>query len=157
MNFPSLVERALRIAAVLLMTGLLASVMLGVVSRGLNRPFAWTDEMAQYLLVWTGFVGWMIAARRRSHIRIDVLIDRWPRPLRRLIEVVVQAAVMALAVALFLYSFALIERNLDIEWVSLPLSGALLYLPIPFAALVLIAQAAIEIRDALRGADAGPR
>jgi TRAP-type C4-dicarboxylate transport system permease small subunit len=64
---------------------------------------------------------------------------------------------MALAVALFLYSFALIERNLDIEWVSLPLSGALLYLPIPFAALVLIAQAAIEIRDALRGADAGPR
>jgi TRAP-type C4-dicarboxylate transport system permease small subunit len=133
------------------MTGLLGCVVLGVVSRGVGRPFAWTDEMAQHLLVWTGFVGWILAARRRSHIRIDVFIDRLPRPARLAAEIAIQAAVMVLASALFVYSFALIERNLDVEWVSLPLPGALLYLPIPFAALALIAQAGTEMAEAFRG------
>ena len=58
----SLLERALRFAAVLLLMALLGAVVTGVISRQLNRPVIWSDEMAQYLLVWTGFVGWMIAA-----------------------------------------------------------------------------------------------
>ena len=48
-------------AAVLLLLAMLGSVFLGVIFRFLNAPLAWTDEMAQYLLVWTAFTGWIIA------------------------------------------------------------------------------------------------
>jgi TRAP-type C4-dicarboxylate transport system permease small subunit len=72
-------DRIVRGAAVALLLSLLVAVLLGVLSRQLNAPLAWTDELAQYLLVWTGFVGWIIAARRRSHIRITVFADKLPR------------------------------------------------------------------------------
>jgi TRAP-type transport system small permease protein len=146
-----LLDRLIRYAAVTLLLALLASVVTGVVSRQLNRPVPWSDELAQHLLVWSGFAGWMIAARRRSHIRIDVFIDRLPRILRLAMEVLIQLAVVAFALALVWWGWPLVPRNWDIEWVSLPLSSALLYLPIPLAAAVLIGQALAAIRLALAG------
>ena len=50
-------DRLVRAAAVGLLLALLVAVLLGVASRQLNAPLAWTDELAQYLLVWTGFTG----------------------------------------------------------------------------------------------------
>lgn len=138
-------------AAVLLMLALLMSVTLGVVFRAIGNPLVWTDEMAQYLLVWCGFCGWMIAARRGSHIRINMFIDMLPRRARLLVELVIQLATIVFALALIWYVPSVIQRNLDIEWVSLPISAALLYIPVPIAAFALIVQAAVEISDVLHG------
>lgn len=147
-----LLDNALRVCAVLLMLALLASVVTGVVSRVFGRPVPWSDELAQNLLVWTGFTGLMIAARRRNHIRITVLIDRLPRRLRAAMEIALRLAVILFAVSLMRWGTPLIERNWDIDWVSLPLSVGLLYLPIPLVALVLIGQAMAEIAEIARGA-----
>jgi TRAP-type transport system small permease protein len=147
----ALSERLLRAAAVVLVMGLLGAVVTGVVSRLFNRPVIWSEELAQYLLVWTGFLGLMIAARRRSHIRIDVFINLLPRPLRLVWEVLIQAAMIVFALAMARYGIALIGRNWDVDWVTLPLSAALLYVPIPFAAATLVVQALIEIALAFKG------
>ncbi|MBB4016922.1 TRAP-type C4-dicarboxylate transport system permease small subunit [Chelatococcus caeni] len=147
-----LADRAVAAAAVLLLLALLACVFLGVVFRLVNQPLAWSDEMAQYLMVWTAFVGWILAARRRSHIRITVVIDQLPPPLRRGAEVLIQLAVAALGMVLLSRSFGLIERNFDVEWVSLPLSAALVYVPMPIAGFAVVAQALVEIAEVLAGA-----
>ena len=149
-------DYALRVAATVLLLGILGSVVAGVVSRQLGNPLSWTDEAAQYLLVWTGFTGMILAGRRRSHIRIDVFIDRLPPLARRVAEVIIQACVIAFAAALVRYSPALIERNLDVEWISIPLSAALLYVPMPIAAAALVVGAAVQLVEAFRGPLAAP-
>ena len=138
-------------AACLLMIALLASVTLGVVFRTIGQPLAWTDEMAQYLLVWTGFAGWIIAGRRGSHIRITVFIERLPRGARLALEAMIQIAMIVFALALLWYSPAIISRNLDIEWVSLPLSAAILYFPVPVAAFALALEAASDLVTLTKG------
>ncbi|MCZ8374098.1 MAG: TRAP transporter small permease [Beijerinckiaceae bacterium] len=152
-------DRALRWMAVLLMAALLVSVVAGVVARAIGQPLAWTDEAAQNLLVWTGFTGLMIAARRRSHIRITMLVDLLPEKAGRAFEILLRLAVVLFAIQLIRYGTPLIGRNWDIEWVSLPLPAGLLYLPIPFAAALLIVQAlaeAVQIaRHGLRAAGSG--
>jgi TRAP-type transport system small permease protein len=147
----AILDRLVRHAAVVLLLALLASVITGVVSRQIGRPAPWSDEMAQHLLVWTGFAGWVIAARRRSHIRITVFIDRLPQAARVALECIIQLAVIGFALAMLRWGWPLVPRNWDVEWVSLPLPGALLYLPVPFAAAVLIAQAMADIRLAVAG------
>jgi TRAP-type C4-dicarboxylate transport system permease small subunit len=138
-------------AAVLLLLAMLATVFLGVVFRLVGEPLTWSDELAQYLLVWTGFTGWIIALRRRSHIRIGLIVDLlkgWPR---RIAEIGIQLLVAALGAILLTKSFGLIQRNIDVEWVSLPLSVALVYIPMPIAGLVVLLQAAAQIIEAVRG------
>jgi TRAP-type C4-dicarboxylate transport system permease small subunit len=144
-------DRIVRMAAVALLLSLLVAVLLGVLSRQLNAPLAWTDELAQYLLVWTGFVGWIIAARRRSHIRITVFAEKLPAGAGRVLEIVTQAAIIVFAAVLIRYSFALIERNWDVESIALPISGAALYIVMPLAGLALILQALAEIGDVVAG------
>lgn len=146
-----LCDRIVRWAAVVLLLTLLVTVVLGVLSRQLNAPLAWTDELAQYLLVWTGFTGWIIGARRRSHIRITVFADRLPAGAGRVLEVVTQVSIIVFAGVLIRYSFALIERNWDVESIALPISGAALYVVMPLAGLALIVQALAEIGDVVSG------
>ena len=144
-------DRLVRAAAVALLLTLLVCVVLGVISRQLNAPLAWTDELAQYLLVWTGFVGWIIAARRRSHIRITVIADRLPTIAGQGLEIVTQLAVILFAGVLVRYSFALIERNWDVESIALPVSSAALYIVMPLAGLALILQALADIAAVVAG------
>jgi len=49
----------------------------------LNDSIAWTEEIARYLLICTSFVGAAMAARRGSHIALDILAFAVPGPLRR--------------------------------------------------------------------------
>ena len=130
---------------------MLAAVFLGVVFRLAGEPLAWSDELAQYLLVWTAFTGWIIASRRRAHIRIGLIVDRlrgWPR---RAAEIVIQFLVAALGMILLVKSFGLIQRNVDVEWVSLPLSVALVYIPMPIAGCAVVLQAIAQIAEAIAG------
>ena len=146
-----LADRLLEVAAVLLLLAMLGAVFFGVVFRALNRPLAWSDELSTYLLVWVGFVGWIIAGNRGSHIRILVLLDRLPPLLRRWAEVLIQILVAFFGLVLLTRSFGLIQRNADVMWVSLPLSVALVYIPVPIAGFAVVCQSALAIARALRG------
>jgi TRAP-type C4-dicarboxylate transport system permease small subunit len=144
-------DRLTGFAAVVLLLTMLAIVFLGVVFRLAGEPLAWSDELAQYLLVWTGFTGWNLASRRRSHIRIGLIVEQLRGWARRLAEVAIQLLVAALGMILLVKSFGLIERNIDVEWVSLPLSVSLVYIPMPIAGLAVLLQAVVQIAEAIRG------
>ena len=146
-----LADRLLHAVAVVLMLALLASVVLGVVSRQMNQPLSFTDELAQYLLVWTGIAGWMIASRRRGHIRILAFANLLFRGSARLaLEIATQALVAFFGFAITWYSFGLIERNLDVESISVPFPAAALYAPLPLLGLCLLLQAIADAALALR-------
>lgn len=150
-SFAAWADRLVYGAAVVLLLALLAVVVLGVFFRLINQPLAWSDELAQYLLVWTGFTGWIIAARRRSHIRIMVFAAKLPRPAQAVLEIATQVGVIVFAAVLLRYSWALIDRTWDVESIALPIPAAALYVVMPFAALALILQALAEIGDVLAG------
>lgn len=143
-------DRALAALAALLLAALLLTVLAGVAARTVAHPLAWSEETAQHLLVWTGFVGLVIAARRGSHIRIEAVPNRLPPRLRRTLAVLLQGLVIVFAALLLGEGPALVARNWDVEWVSLPLPAALLYLPVPVAAAALILASLAEITVLLR-------
>jgi TRAP-type transport system small permease protein len=144
-------DRLVGFAAVVLLLVMLGIVFLGVVFRLAGEPLAWSDELAQYLLVWTAFTGWIIASRNRAHIRIGLIVDRLTGRPRRLAEVAIQLLVAALGVILLVKSVGLIQRNVDVEWVSLPLSVALVYIPMPIAGAAVIVQALVQVVEAVTG------
>jgi TRAP-type C4-dicarboxylate transport system permease small subunit len=146
----ALADRGVEAAAIAVTLALLAVVVLGIASRLVNDPLVWTDELARYLMVWLALLGWIIASRRRAHIRITVLIDRLPRLLRLAAEIVIQLALAVFGAVLAWHSLELVDRAWDVEAVSLPISSALLYALVPLAGLAVVLQAAAEIVQALR-------
>lgn len=55
----------------------------------LNDSLGWTEEIARYLLIAVTFAGSVMAARKHSHIAVEFLYRWVPRPLRRLMQGVI--------------------------------------------------------------------
>lgn len=107
---PVRIEEALGAAAL----GLICLISFGnVVARyATNISFAFTEEYSVFLLVFMTFVGASAAFAGNQHIRITFFLDRLPRGLRWLCELVTLAAT-TLMFSLILYYGARVTYS---EW-----------------------------------------
>ena len=138
-------DRAFEALAGALVLAVLGSVALGIVTRALGDPLAWTDELARMLMVWLAMFGWIIATRRRGHVRIRFFQNLLPVRAHRAVELLIQLGMVALGVLVAWYGVDLVIRNADLEATSMPVSMAWMYVPLVPAGLVTALQA---VRDA---------
>ncbi len=148
-------DRTIRFAAIALTIALLVVVMLGVISRALNSPLIWTDEISRFLMVWTAVAGWLLASRRRAHIRIRFFHDLLPKPAWRFWEIAIQLGLIVLGGLLAWYGLEIAVRNHDMEALTLPISLSWMYAPIVLAGLVTIGQGIAELAARLGRPAAG--
>lgn len=141
----ALLDRLLEVFTGFLVVVLLCVVTAGIVFRAINEPLSWTDEICGFLMVWLACLGWMIASRHNSHIRIRLLLDKLPGVAWRGTEVVIQAAVALVGIVVAWKSIHLIQVNSDIEAMSVPISVAWMYAPLLPAGLLTAVQALTDM------------
>jgi TRAP-type C4-dicarboxylate transport system permease small subunit len=124
-----------------------AVVLVGVGSRALGDPYAWTDELSRLLMVWVAMFGWMLASRRHAHIRIRFFHDLLPPFAWSIAEIVMQLSVVVFGLLVVLYGAELVERNHDVEAISLPFSMMWFYVPLVAAGGLAAVQAAVDIKS----------
>jgi TRAP-type C4-dicarboxylate transport system permease small subunit len=124
---------------------LLLVVMAGVIFRALGHPLSWTDEASGYLMVWCACFGWMAATRKGAHIRIRFFLDRIPGEANRVVRTLFELSLVLLGAVITFKAVHLVGVNYDIEATSMPISSALLYLPLIPAGAVMVLQALIDI------------
>ncbi len=139
-------DRLLNGLAATLVLALLATVTAGIISRGVNHPFSWTDELSGFLMVWLACCGWMIATRRNAHIRIRFFHDLLPRRAHRGMELALQLATALFGAVVAWNSIHLIGTNSDVEATTLPIATAWIYAPLLPAGLLTLLQAVVDIR-----------
>jgi TRAP-type C4-dicarboxylate transport system permease small subunit len=144
-------DRGLRLAAGTFVVLLLATVTAGIVSRALNHPLSWTDEAAGYLMVWLACLGWMLATRHRSHIRIRFFQDLLRASVWRATESAIQVGIAVLGGVVAWYAVHLVRTNADIEAMAMPISAAWLYVPLLPAGLLTLAQSLVDLGHQLVG------
>jgi len=132
-----------------LVVALLGVVMLGVITRTAGDPLIWTDELSRFLMVWLAVFGWILASRKRIHVRIRYFQDLLPARLHRGVELVIQLAVTLFGAFVFWYSFGLVAKNIDLEATSLPIVMAWMYVPMVLAGGVTALQGARDVVEVL--------
>jgi len=143
-------DRLVALVACGLVVALLICVALGVVTRALGDPLIWTDELSRFLMVWLAVFGWVLASRKRIHVRIRFFQDRLPKGTHKLVEIAIQSAMLLLGALIAIYGVGLIGKNLDLEATSLPISMSWLYAPLVLGGAVTALQGAIELIETLK-------
>ncbi|MFO1281866.1 MAG: TRAP transporter small permease [Burkholderiales bacterium] len=142
------IDRLVDAAAIIVFSAMLGCVLAQVVFRYfLNAPLVWSDELARYLFVWASFLGWIVAARRRSHLAIDMLVGKLGPRGALACRLFAATCAIAFAGLLAWYGARIAQRNWDVEATSLAITVGAVYAIVPLAA---IAVGLYAIADAAR-------
>lgn len=120
---------------------LVTITFLGVLMRYFfNQPFVWLEELQLALFVGLVFLGGGAAFRAGSHVAIDVLVERFPYRVRRIIEYAVGIVVLIVLGYYLLQGSQLVadlaERSRSTNVLGIP--AAMIYSAIPVGAALMI-------------------
>jgi TRAP-type C4-dicarboxylate transport system permease small subunit len=104
----------------------------------LNRPLAWSEELASLCFAWLTFVGAYVGFRTRSHIRIDTVTILLPSAVRRIILTLADLCVLALLAVFIWQGFSLTVITWSLEFPAMEISRGYLYVSLPVGACLML-------------------
>lgn len=116
-------------------------VFLQVLSRyALNIPVGWTAELSRYLLIWITWISASYAIRKREHIRITMLVDRFSPKGKKITELFVTIvwAMFAFVMAIVGTEVVLILKDFGEQTSTLKMPMWIVYLIIPIGGILMI-------------------
>ncbi len=133
-------DRVLTVVCVLLMGGLAVVVLAAVVFRELDRPLAWSDEVASVGLAWVTYYGSCLAALRRGHLGFPSLVAALPVAPRIALLLLGETLVLAFLAIVAWYGYQVVvvlqgDTLVSLPWVPVSLTQSVI--PIGAALFIL--------------------
>ena len=112
----------------------------------LGQPSAWSEEAARHTFVWVSLIGIAIAVGEKADVIMDFLVERVPRSLQRVADLLAYTA--TLAFVLYVMVFGGLQQSI-LAWSQknplLPLTQGQLYLVLPISGALLTIYLIIHI------------
>lgn len=134
-----ILEKATAYLAAALLMAFTLIILVDVVFRyWLKIPLNWPAESSVLLFQWSVFLGAALAARRRMHFALDLVVNRMPPRAQRAAEGVALLAVAATSVLLVVLGLDMTRRAWPSTYATLPLPHGAAYLGIPVSAALMV-------------------
>lgn len=90
MSFLKWLDNNLEETLMMIMLAVLTTVMgVSVITRYLmNNALSWAEEICRYLFIWSAFLSASLCLKKRSSIKIDMLMTALSRPMQRIMLIV---------------------------------------------------------------------
>jgi TRAP-type C4-dicarboxylate transport system permease small subunit len=138
-KFNDHLEKVLLVAIVTLLSAMTLVVVLGIIARYvLLISIPWTEELARYLMIWTGFFAFGVAYRRRELILVRLLIDRLPPRLYQLAMFISDLLCSFFLVLVIIYGWRLCLANATQVSPAARIPMSLIYSAVPVGCAICL-------------------
>ncbi len=116
----------------------LVAITLGVFYRYvLELPLAWTEELAEYLFVWSAFLAAAVSVGRSDQFFVPLLIESLQPKARRILRVMIDLLELGFSIVMVRFGFVMASRMMIARSPVLPIPQGAAYLVIPIAGLYM--------------------
>jgi TRAP-type C4-dicarboxylate transport system permease small subunit len=146
--FRARVDRWLENTVAVLLGAMVLNVSWQVFTRFvLREPSTYTEELARFLLIWSGLLGACVAWRRRMHLSIRLFGDTTGDPPRWMARVTLISTAAFSVLVLFVGGIRLVALTLQLEQHSAALGWPLgyVYLAVPLTGAILLFYVLVEL------------
>lgn len=148
-------EKAIDCLSVILLSGIFALGIAQVIWRWvLGNPIVWSEELIQLTYVWICYLGWTIAERKDSHIRITNVLNALPVKAQKWVQAFNHILCIVFSVLMVYYGIKLVGAGVKRTAVSFALNFGVVYAMGPICNLVIICY---EIAGLIECLTKGPR
>ena len=103
----------------------------------LGESLSFSEELARYMFIWSVAMGSALALRTRSHIGVEILVERLPASMAKPAKVLACVLSLVFYGMLVWYGFEMVGETMDQESAALELPMGYVYLAVPLSAIVL--------------------
>ena len=130
---------------VFLFAAMIMVTLLGIFFRYVMlNPFEWTEELARFLMLGLSFLAINIALRKREHIAIKFLVQKFPNNISKVFDYFVDLLIGLFLVVLIKQGYLMATRTL-LTTSTLNISMFLPYLTVPIGAFLTLLQLILNI------------
>ena len=151
-----IVDKGLEWLLVILMGTMTLNVLWQVFSRFiLNSPSSFTEELARYLLVWTGLLGAAYGVGKHSHLAIDLYGHKLSPQARSKADLIVHASIFVFATSVMVIGgYHLVSLTSALEQISaaLQIKLAYVYFALPLSGVLIMFYSIVGLLESFRGA-----
>ncbi len=103
----------------------------------LGSPLVWSEELSRYVFIWVSLIGWVLAARSNTHIRITFIEERLPAPIRKFLSILFGLVTLAFLAILAYVGYDMAARTMGRAAVTLPgITMGMVYAALPVSAVL---------------------
>lgn len=117
----------------------------------LGESLSFSEELARYMFIWSVAMGSALALKTRSHIGVELLVERLPKSLGNQAKGLACLISLVFYGMLIWYGFEMVVETMDQESPALELPMGYVYLSIPLSAIVLFICEIKNVLDDLFG------
>ena len=128
---------------------LIAFVFLSAILRAFKFSLSWSIDLAMLMLAWTAFLGADIAWRHGQIIGVDLVTRNLPRPVQRIIELLVYGIVLAGVVVIVIFGAKLAWSERVRTYQSMPIPYSLVTVSLVLAAASMVFSTILKIRKVI--------
>ena len=130
---------------------LIVTTFVGVPMRYVfGKPFTWLEEVQSACLVWIVFASAGAAFRTGSHVAIEMIVERFPKNVQKILQICITAVVIVVVGYLFVQSIGYIQMFMrsgrSTPMLRIPYSAIYIICPISFI-LQIVSYVTTTIRD----------
>lgn len=136
---------------VIVMTVLVLDVLLqvasGIIIRGSN-PFSFTDELAEFLLIWVGLLGAAYVSGQKQHLAIELIFNKLSESNIRRLNIFINILIILFSASVLVTGgirFVVINIKLEQLSAAMQLPMWYVYLVLPLSGLFIIYYAVDDI------------
>jgi TRAP-type C4-dicarboxylate transport system permease small subunit len=110
-----------------------------------KNPIVWSEELIRLMYVWICYIGWTMASRNRTHIRITAVISRLPPLGQKIMETCNCALVIIFSVFMVWFGITMTDVGGRGMAVTLPINFSLVYVSAPIANFIILLYQVLDL------------
>ncbi|MEN7550642.1 TRAP transporter small permease [Rapidithrix thailandica] len=150
----NIIDKILERFLAVLMALMVLNVLWQVFSRYiLKDPSSFTDELANFMLIWVGLLGASYATGKHMHLAIDLLPSRLQGLSKKRLEIFINAIVICFAVTVMVYGGGnLVFMTLYLEQTSpaLQIQLGYIYSVLPLSGILIVFYSVLNTIDLMK-------
>lgn len=117
-----------------------------------NSPSTISEELLTYTFAWMAMFASALVFGKRDHMRMSFLVDKLPASKRKILELVIEALVVAFAVIVLIYGgFTIMGLTMTQKTASLGIMMGVVYSVVPICGILIAIYGVLNIIDLCTG------
>jgi len=115
-----MIEKIQLIIGGICLTIFFVTVLIQIITRYLEIPVIWTEDVSMYAFIWSIFMGASAMVNEKEHFAFTILSSKLKGNSKICLQIIISTIMLMFTLAMLYYGMQIVEKFWNYSWISIP-------------------------------------